>query len=140
MNRAERRRLKRNQESCNATYTLRNEDVTRIKQDAAQEAIDKAFVLMLGLPMIVLHDKYGWGKKRLSDFTNHVLEQYDSFNKNFIALDDLWNTIEKETGVKLIEKVGRRCLGMRRLLCRCLDAVAGTAQRRIEHGIKRAYE
>ena len=38
MNRAERRRLKRNQESCNATYTLRNEDVTRIKQDAAQEA------------------------------------------------------------------------------------------------------
>lgn len=108
MNRAERRRLKRNQESRNATYTLRNEDVTRIKQDAAQEAIDKAFVLMLGLPMIVLRDKYGWGKKRLSDFMNHVLEQYDSFNKNFIALDDLWNTIEKETGVKLIEKVGRR--------------------------------
>ena len=108
MNRAERRRLKRNQESCNATYTLRNEDVTRIKQDAAQEAIDKAFVLMLGLPMIVLHDKYGWGKKRLYDFIDHVLEQYDSFNKNFITLDDLWNTIEKETGVKLIEKVGRR--------------------------------
>ena len=108
MNRAERRRLKRNQESRNATYTLRNEDVTRIKQDAAQEAIDKAFVLMLGLPMIVLHDKYGWGNKRLSDFIDHVLEQYDSFNKNFIALDDLWNTIEKETGVKLIEKVGRR--------------------------------
>lgn len=108
MNRAERRRLKRNQESRNATYTLRNEDVTRIKQDAAQEAVDKAFVLMLGLPMIVLRDKYGWGKKRLSDFMNHVLEQYDSFNKNFISLDDLWNTIEKETGVKLIEKVGRR--------------------------------
>ena len=84
------------------------EDATRIKQDAAQEAIDKAFVLMLSLPMIVLHDKYGWGKKRLSDFMNHVLEQYDSFNKNFITLDDLWNTIEKETGVKLIEKVGRR--------------------------------
>ena len=39
---------------------------------------------------------------------DHVLEQYDSFNKNFITLDDLWNTIEKETGVKLIEKVVRR--------------------------------
>ena len=108
MNRAERRRLKRNQESRNATYTLRNEDVTRIKQDAAQEAIDKAFVLMLGLPMIVLHDKYGWSKKRLSDFMDHVLEQYDSFSKNFITLDDLRNAIEKKTGVKLIEKVGRR--------------------------------
>ena len=36
MNRLERRRLKRSQESCNATYTLRNEDVTKIKQDAAQ--------------------------------------------------------------------------------------------------------
>ena len=108
MNRAERRRLKRNQESCNITYTLRNEDVTRIKQDAAQEAIDKAFVLMLGLPMIVLHDQYGWGKKRLSDFMDYVLDQYDSFNKDFITLDDLWNTIEKETGVKLIAKVRKR--------------------------------
>lgn len=63
MNRAERRRLKRSQESGNTTYTLKNEDVAKIKRDAAQEAIDKAFVLMLGLPMIVLHDKYGWGKK-----------------------------------------------------------------------------
>ena len=108
MNGAERRRLKRSQESDNATYPFRNEDVTRIKQDAAQEAIDKAFVLMLGLPMIVLHDKYGWGKKRLSDFMNYVLDQYDSFNKNFIALDDLWNTIEKETGAKLIAKVRKR--------------------------------
>lgn len=108
MNRAERRRLKRSQESDNATYTLRNEDVTRIKQDAAREAVYTAFTMMLGLPVIVLHDKYGWGKKRLSDFMDYVLEQYDSFNKNFITLDDLWNTIEKETGVKLIEKVGRR--------------------------------
>lgn len=108
MNRSERRRLKRNQESCNATYTLRNEDVTRIKQDAAQEAIDKAFVLMLGLPMIVLHDKYGWGKKRLSDFMDYVLELYDSFEKDYVTLDDLWDTIEKETGVKLIEKVRKK--------------------------------
>lgn len=108
MNRAERRRLKCSQESGNATYTLRNEDVTRIKQDAAQEAINKAFILMLDLLMIVLRDKYGWDKKRLSDFIDHVLEQYDSFNKNFITLDDLLNTIEKETGVKLIEKVERR--------------------------------
>lgn len=90
------------------TYTLRNEDVTRIKHDAAQEAVYTAFTMMLGLPVIVLHDKYEWGKKRLSDFMDYVLEQYDSFNKNFITLDDLWNTIEKETGVKLIEKVGRR--------------------------------
>ena len=108
MNRAERRKLKRSQESGNATYTLRNEDVTRIKQDAAQEAIDKAFALTLGLPMIVLHDQYGWGKKRLSDFMDYVLDQYDSFNKDFITLDDLWNTIEKETGVKLIAKVRKR--------------------------------
>lgn len=63
---------------------------------------------MLDLLMIVLRDKYGWDKKRLSDFIDHVLEQYDSFNKNFITLDDLLNTIEKETGVKLIEEVGRR--------------------------------
>lgn len=108
MNRAERRRLKRNQEICNATYTLRNEDVTRIKQDAAQEAVYTAFTMMLGLPVIVLHDKYGWGKKRLSDFMDYALELYDSFEKDYVTLDDLWDTIEKETGVKLIEKVRKK--------------------------------
>ena len=108
MNRAERRRLKRSQESGNALYMLRNEDVSKIKQDVAQEAIDKAFISMLGLPVMVLHDQYGWGKKRLSDFMDHVLEQFDSFNKDFITFDDLWKTIEKETGVKLIEKVRKK--------------------------------
>ena len=108
MNRADRRRLKRSQESGNATYTLKNEDVTRIKHDAAQEAVYTAFTMMLGLPVIVLHDKYGWGKKRLSDFMDYVLEQYDSFEKDYVTLDDLWKTIEKETGVKLIEKVRKK--------------------------------
>lgn len=108
MNRADRRRLKRNQESYNTTYTLRNEDVTRIKHDAAQEAVYTAFTMMLGLPVIVLRDKYGWGKKRLSDFMDYVLELYDSFEKDYVTLDDLWDTIEKETGVKMIEKVRKR--------------------------------
>ena len=48
------------------------------------------------------------GKKRLSDFMDYVLELYDSFEKDYVTLDDLWDTIEKETGVKLIEKVRKK--------------------------------
>lgn len=98
MNRADRRKkgLKAK------TYTLTDEQITRMKKNAVNEAMSVAFTLMLGIPVMVLHDKYGWGgKKRLPDFMDYVLDLYDSFNKGYLTLDDIRQTIEEETGVVL---------------------------------------
>lgn len=102
MNRAERRRLKKEQEKKEPVYNIKQSNLKQMKSEATNEAVSVAFKLMIGIPTMVLHDKYGWGgKKRLPEFAEHVLDLYDSFDKGFITLDDIEKCIEDETGVKL---------------------------------------
>ena len=76
MNRTERRRAKK------AGFPVKKEpvvnikaaDVEKIKQDASKDAANKAFLLMLGLPVMILHDKFGFGPVRCERFTDAVLE------------------------------------------------------------------
>ena len=65
MNRAERRR--QGIKESVKTYTLNDEQIKQIKADAVKEAIDTAFILMLGLPVMILHDKYSLLMKREVD-------------------------------------------------------------------------
>ena len=115
MNRAEQRRQQKAQKT--KTYTLTDKEITKIKQDAVNEAIvsvnekikdieenavKQSFLMMLTIPLWILHDKYGFGKKRLSDFMEMVLLQYDWVQDGEISFNDLIDTLERETGVKLI--------------------------------------
>lgn len=75
--------------------------IRKIKDQATDEAAKRAFVQMLGLPLIVLHDKFGYGKQRLERFIDELLKQYEEFDEGRITLDDLLETIETETGVKV---------------------------------------
>lgn len=81
-------------------------DVQRMKRDASREAADKAFLLMLGLPVMALHDKFGFGPIRCERFTDAVLELYDSFEKGYVTLDDIHQTLKEETGIT-IERKGK---------------------------------
>ena len=71
MNRAERRRAKKAgiPVKKEPVVNIKAADVQKIKQDASKEAADKAFLLMLGLPVMVLHDKFGFGPVRCERFT-----------------------------------------------------------------------
>lgn len=64
MNRTERRRAKKAgiPVKKEPVVNIKAADVQKIKQDASKEAADKAFLLMLGLPVMVLHDKFGFGR------------------------------------------------------------------------------
>ena len=63
MNRAERR--KSGIKESVKTYTLNDLQIKQIKDDAVKEAIDTAFILMLGLPVMIIHDKYPQLMKKL---------------------------------------------------------------------------
>ena len=96
MNRAERRRAKK------AGIPVKKEPVVNIKADASKEAADKAFLLMLGLPVMVLHDKFGFGPVWCERFTDAVLELYDSFEKGYVSLEDIHLTLKEETGITIV--------------------------------------
>ena len=50
------------------TYTLTEAQIREVKTSAAKEAVEVAVKAMLGLPLIVLRDDFGFGKQRLERF------------------------------------------------------------------------
>lgn len=98
MNRAERRRNEKIMKK-DPHWNLRASDVKQIKANATKEAVDVALTLMFGLPILWLHDKKGWGEKRLSELVNGITGLYDSFSRGYLTLDDIRETIQKETGI-----------------------------------------
>ena len=106
MNKSERRKLQKQSQSVpkEPVINVKASDITNIKQDAAKKAADKAFFLMLGLPLMVLHDKWGFEKVRGECFIERVLDLYDSFEKGYLSLDDIHNCLWEEGGIKLIDK------------------------------------
>ena len=104
MNRAERRRLQKKQSQKEPVYNISSTNLNQIKQKATKDAVSVAFKLMLGIPTMVLHDKYGWGgKKRLPEFGEYVLDLYDSFEKGYVTLEDIEKCIYEETGISFQE-------------------------------------
>ena len=103
MGRAEQRRAEREAQKGKKTYTLTQEQIDKIKDDAVKEASDVAFLLMLAIPVMVLHDKW-WektAKKRCPVFVDQCLDLFDSFSKDYVSLEDLKRCLYEESGIKL---------------------------------------
>ncbi len=77
--------------------------IAEVKQQATEEAIDAALVLLLTLPLEVLMDYY-WPKsyaKRIPEFTNHVLEYYNMWQNGELDMDKLKEDLWEYGGVRL---------------------------------------
>lgn len=119
MNRAERRRQERAaQKAKTATYNLTKEQLdnavkegikeklAEVKEQATQDAINTAMVLLLTLPLEVLMDHY-WRKsyaKRIPKFTEQVLEYYERWQNGELDMDKLKEDLWEYGGVRLEER------------------------------------
>lgn len=103
MNRAEMRRMKREQQKSHKTYNLNHAQISDIKKQATDDAVRTAFILMFGLPLMALRDKFGYGKMRLERFSDALFDLYDSFEKGYFTIDDINKTIYEETGMRIEE-------------------------------------
>lgn len=101
MNRAERRRAMKNNKAV--THNLTQEQISQIKQEAMDEAIEVAVTLMLSLPLEALKSKY-WvktAKRRLPKFMDDVLSLYDDWNKGLLTIEELRADLWEYGGIKL---------------------------------------
>ena len=109
MGRAEIRRAMKNEKKAKtATYNLTKaqldamvrekigEELERVKQEAMDNAVNTAMVLLLTLPLEVLmvHYQKKSYAKRIPEFTAHVLEYYEMWQNDELDMDklkeDLW--------------------------------------------------
>ena len=118
---AERRRAKKlEQKAKTATYNLTKaqldaavreqvgKELERIKQEAMDDAINTAMVILLTLPLEVLMDHY-WTKsdaKRIPKCTEQVLEYYERWQDGELDMEELKEDLWEYGGVKLVESEG----------------------------------
>lgn len=101
MNRAERRRNARNDKP--KTYVLTDDQITKLKQDAAFEATRRAFLMFMSIPVMVLTDKFSFDKQQLDTFMDYSLIWFDSVQSNETPLVELVKIAEKECGINVLE-------------------------------------
>jgi uncharacterized protein YdiU (UPF0061 family) len=101
MSRADLHRVQKEEKKQKKTFTLTKEQLNEVKRQAADDAIEvmaeRAFILMLALPLEVLITENYWkksAKKKLPKFMDEVLRLYTGYQNGQITLkemeDDLW--------------------------------------------------
>ena len=119
MGRAEiRRAMKSEKKAKTATYNLTKaqldamvrehmeRELERVRQEATDDAVNTAMVLLLTLPLKVLMDHY-WVRsyaKRLPEFTSYVLEYYEKWQNGELDMEELKKDLWDRGGVRLEEE------------------------------------
>jgi hypothetical protein len=68
----------------------------------ADKLIESSHKAAMLLTLTVLHDKYGFGTKRLERFLDEYKELLDSYNRGYITPDDLNGILQDEVGIKVL--------------------------------------
>lgn len=117
MGRAERRRLQKEANKKPVTYNFTKEqaeqvvrrgiekELQRVKQEATEDAINTAMLLLLTLPLTVLMENY-WQKsyaQRLPKFTELLLEYYNRWQNDELDMEEMKRNLWEYGGVRLEE-------------------------------------
>ena len=98
MNRAHRRK---NNIKKEPVYNVKLSDIMKIKKEAANEAVDIGFVMMMAMPIYVLRKDFGFGRVRLERFVDAVMDQYEYMQEGYLTIDDMKKYVYAETGIML---------------------------------------
>lgn len=81
--------------------------LTRKEYEALKEAERMNATKIINLiPLIVLHDKFGWGKIRLERFLGHFQEAVDLLNNGYLDLNDVQKVMLDEVKIAFYEEEG----------------------------------
>lgn len=84
-------------------FNMKQSDIKKIKQEASEKAVNTAMILLLGIPVKVLKEQYGWGmKKRLPEFCEAMIDVYTDFSNGDLTLEQFADLIYQECGVKFV--------------------------------------
>lgn len=114
MNRKQRRKQEKQNKNLQKSektqkfYTVSNEKIAEIKENAKKEAIEEAFILMLGLSVMTIsdhiHDLYkvkGYEKCREERFTDYVLKLWEEYHQGIFTLEEVLNCLHDECGLTI---------------------------------------
>ena len=99
---------KKNKKTKTPTYTVTyNEIQNYIKQGyekRKQGSIERASQLSMAVPIMVLRDEFGFGKKRIEKVVDAYMELYNAIDEGYLNLDDIIKTVNEETSVEIVNE------------------------------------
>ena len=101
MNRAE-RRAAGNKEKV-SSFNLNKDTIDSLKKDSYQRGCDDAFICLLALPVMIIHDKFRelMSKEgREERFVDLLLHHYEMYKQGYFSMDDLKQCLFEEAGIK----------------------------------------
>ena len=84
------------------TIQLTRKDYEELK---SKERMNAANIINL-IPLIILRDKFGFGKVRLERYLKHYQEAVDSLNKGYLDLNDVQKVLLDEVKIGFYEGDG----------------------------------
>lgn len=102
MNRQERRRLGIKRKD--PMVSIKQSDIDRMKEEATEKGCRFAFNLMLAVPAMVIHDKFGSLMKkegRVEKFVELCMEEYKCYEEGYVRLDELAKILKDEANVEI---------------------------------------
>lgn len=73
--------------------------IRKMKVEEYEKGQREALNIVNVFPLLVLRDKFGFGKKRLKRFSEEYLEVIDAYNKDYLDFYDVVKMMEEETGI-----------------------------------------
>lgn len=102
MNRQERRRLGIRKKD--PMVSIKQSDIDAMKEEATEKGCKMAFNLMLAVPAMVIHDKFGSLMKkegRVEKFVDMCMEEYKCYEEGYVRLDEMAKILKDEAGVEI---------------------------------------
>lgn len=102
MNRSERRKL--GIKKREPTINMRMEDVENMKKEATKAAADFAFLMMLAIPTMVIHDHFAEIMKkdgREQRFVDLCIDVYKCYESGLVDIQELKQVLKEEAGVEI---------------------------------------
>lgn len=91
-----------------AVYYMKASQIENMVEERAKEMAERAtrnvFLSLLYLPLMVLRDKYGFGKKRMAEFADYLLQACKDYEDDYFPIEEVERMIYEETGVRLVDR------------------------------------
>lgn len=65
-----------------------------------EESLNHALNVIVGMSLLTLRDEFGFGHERLLRYQKRFENNVDAYNKNYLNMQDVWDTLGKETKIK----------------------------------------
>ena len=84
--------------------SIKQSDIDAMKEEATEKGCKMAFNLMLAVPAMVIHDKFGSLMKkegRVEKFVDMCMEEYKCYEEGYVRLDEMAKILKDEAGVEI---------------------------------------